>query len=42
LCHPQNHRFTYDSPMGVEATTQSICDLALGFGESGGEKKKMV
>jgi hypothetical protein len=38
LCHPQNHRFTYDSPMGVEATTQSICDLALGFGESRGEK----
>ena len=26
--------------MGIEATTQSICDLALGFGE--GEKKKMV
>ena len=33
----QNHRFTYDTPMTVEATTQSICDLALGFGE-GGEK----
>ena len=33
----QNHRFTYDTSMTVEATTQSICDLALGFGE-GGEK----
>lgn len=31
----QNHRFTYDAPMTVEATTQSICDLALGFGEGG-------
>ena len=34
-----SHRFTYDSAMGVKAITQSICDLALGFGE--GEKKKM-
>jgi len=36
----QNHRFTYDSAMTIEATTQSICDLALGFGE--GAKKQMV
>lgn len=69
----QNHRFTYDTPMGVESCTQvrpaslpapcayavtpagfglvtgpltvagheqSICDLALGFGEGG--KKTMV
>lgn len=33
----QNHRFTFDESMGVEALTQSVCDLALGFGE---EKKK--
>jgi len=33
----QNHRFTFDEPMGVEALTQSVCDLALGFGE--GKKK---
>jgi 20S proteasome subunit alpha 5 len=30
----QNHTFTYDEKMGVEALTQSVCDLALGFGES--------
>ena len=30
----QNHTFTFDEKMGVEALTQSICDLALGFGES--------
>eukprot|EP01033_Poteriospumella_lacustris_P008809 gene8809-6340_t len=29
----QNHRFTFDEPIGVEALTQSVCDLALGFGE---------
>jgi len=29
----QHHRFTYDEPMGVQALTQSVCDLALGFGE---------
>jgi len=34
----QNHRFTFDEPMGVEALTQSVCDLALGFGE--GRKKE--
>mmetsp|Transcript_22074 Transcript_22074/g.21333 ORF Transcript_22074/g.21333 Transcript_22074/m.21333 type:complete len:243 (-) Transcript_22074:146-874(-) len=34
----QNHRFTYDEAIGVEALTQSICDLALGFGE--GRKKE--
>ena len=39
----QHHAFTYDEPMGVEALTQSVCDLALGFGESseGGNKQKM-
>jgi len=29
----QNHWFTYDERMGVESCVQSICDLALGFGE---------
>mmetsp|Transcript_26679 Transcript_26679/g.39639 ORF Transcript_26679/g.39639 Transcript_26679/m.39639 type:complete len:244 (-) Transcript_26679:179-910(-) len=36
----QNHRFTYDEAIGVEALTQSVCDLALGFGEGHDEKKK--
>lgn len=37
----QNHRFTFDESIGVEALTQSVCDLALGFGEDKkkGEKK---
>eukprot|EP00903_Cladosiphon_okamuranus_P006436 g6297.t1 len=34
----QNHRFTYDEPMRVEALTQAVCDLALSFGEGGGSK----
>jgi len=29
----QNHWFTYDEKMGVEACVQSVCDLALVFGE---------
>lgn len=29
----QNHWFTYDERLGVESTVQSVCDLALGFGE---------
>lgn len=29
----QNHWFSYDEKIGVEACVQSICDLALGFGE---------
>lgn len=29
----QQHRFTYNEPMTVESTTQSLCDLALRFGE---------
>jgi len=32
----QNYRFTYNEPMKVESTTQTICDLALAFGD---EKK---
>ncbi|KYR02399.1 proteasome subunit alpha type 5 [Tieghemostelium lacteum] len=37
----QNHRFNYNEPMGIEACVQSICDLALRFGEnrSGGDEK---
>ena len=33
----QNHTFTFDEPMPVEALTQSVCDLALGFSQ---DKKK--
>ena len=29
----QQHRFTYNEPMPVESCTQSVCDLALRFGE---------
>ncbi|KAF5839705.1 20S proteasome alpha subunit E [Dunaliella salina] len=29
----QQHRFTYNEAMPVESTTQSLCDLALRFGE---------
>lgn len=35
----QNHRFTYDEPLRVESLTQSVCDLALSFGEGGEENK---
>jgi 20S proteasome subunit alpha 5 len=39
----QNHTFTYDEPMGVEALTQAVCDLALSFGEgSDGDSKKRM
>ena len=39
----QNHRFTYDTAMGIEPLTQTVCDLALSFAESSedmDEKKK--
>jgi len=29
----QHHWFVYDEKMTIESTVQSICDLALGFGE---------
>ncbi|KAI8330991.1 nucleophile aminohydrolase [Chlamydoabsidia padenii] len=29
----QNHRFAYNEPLKVESVTQSVCDLALRFGE---------
>ena len=38
----QNHRFTYNEPIGVEALTQSMCDLALGFGESRKKEEKKM
>jgi hypothetical protein len=34
---PQQHRFTYNEPMPVESCTQSLCDLALRFGEDSDE-----
>ena len=40
----QNHTFTYDEPIGVEALTQAVCDLALSFGEGddGDQNKKRM
>jgi len=38
----QNHRFTYNEPLGVEAVTQAVSDLAINFGEGGGDKKKKM
>jgi 20S proteasome subunit alpha 5 len=39
----QNHTFTYDEKIGVEALTQAVCDLALSFGEgSDGDSKKRM
>lgn len=34
----QQHRFTYNEPMPVESITQSLCDLALQFGEDDSEE----
>lgn len=33
----QSHRFSYNEPMPVESCTQSLCDLALQFGEDDDE-----
>lgn len=39
----QQHTFVYNEPLKVESLTQSVCDLALRFGETGtGEKTIMV
>jgi len=38
----QNHRFTFDEPMSVESTTQSLCDLALRFGEDRKQKEGVM
>jgi hypothetical protein len=34
------HRFTYNEPMNVKALTQTVCDLALEFGESDPNQKR--
>lgn len=31
----QNYWFTYNEPMPVESVTQSVCNLAMQFGETG-------
>lgn len=38
----QQHRFTYNEPMPVESCTQSLCDLALRFGEDSDDAGGMV
>eukprot|EP00884_Botryococcus_braunii_P016366 jgi/Botrbrau1/3412/Bobra.0337s0045.1 len=35
----QQHRFSYNEPMPVESVTQSLCDLALRFGEDDEEEE---
>ena len=35
----QNHRFSYDEPLLVESCAQSVCDLALRFGEGVDEEE---
>ncbi|KAI9598163.1 nucleophile aminohydrolase [Syncephalis fuscata] len=37
-----NHRFIYDEPLKVESVTQSVCDLALRFGESGNGQERIM
>ncbi|KAI8055275.1 nucleophile aminohydrolase [Syncephalis plumigaleata] len=37
-----NHRFIYDEPLKVESVTQSVCDLALRFGESGNSEERIM
>lgn len=38
----QHYRFTYDEPISVESVTQSVCDLALRFGEDTDQEDVMV
>ena len=38
----QQHRFSYNEPMPVESCTQSLCGLALQFGEDDEDKDRMV
>merc|ERR1712086_67539 len=35
----QNHRFTFAEAMSVESVTQSLCDVALRFGEEGDDEE---
>ncbi|KAK9821244.1 hypothetical protein WJX74_000103 [Apatococcus lobatus] len=37
----QQHRFSYNEPMPVESCTQSLCGLALQFGEDDEDKDRM-
>ena len=37
----QSHRFTFNEPMSVLATTQAVCDVALSFGDRDAEDKPM-
>lgn len=39
---PQQHRFSYNEAMPVESVTQSLCDLALRFGEDSDEGGGLV
>lgn len=34
----QGHRFTYNEPMKTRSIVQAICDMKIGFGESGNDK----
>lgn len=36
----QNHRFTFDEPMPVEACVHSVADMALDFSDDSGDKNK--
>lgn len=36
----QNHRFVFTEPMRTQSVAQSVCDLALNFGEGDGSQKK--
>ena len=40
----QNHSFNYNEPMGIEAITQAVSDLAINFGEGyeGSKRKPMA
>jgi 20S proteasome subunit alpha 5 len=37
IAAPQQHRFSYNEAMPLESVTQSLCDLALRFGEDSEE-----
>lgn len=41
-CSQQNHNFVYDEDIQVETLTQSVCDLALRFGESTEDDEAMM
>ena len=38
----QNHRFVYDEQLKVESVAQSVCDLALRFGENTEDDEAMM